>query len=255
MKQTLWALALMTWLGQSDALAAPLPVAGSDPVMEAVADSSRPAADTARDATRKPAALIRFAGIKPGDRIADFIPGSGYFTRIFSKVVGITGKVYAIIPDGLAKAYPKTVDMMKQITTGTGYANVTMMIEPLNQTGAPEPLDLVWTSDNYHDLYGQDGPDAALAADKAIFHALKPGGVFIVIDHAGAPGSDGKEAKTLHRIEQSTVVDQVKQAGFVLEGTSDLLANPADPHTAKIFDPTIKGHTDQFVLKFRKPKS
>jgi predicted methyltransferase len=252
MKSTLWALALMSWLGQTDALSAE-PAKVPPVVATALADPARPDADKQRDVARKPGELIAFAGIKPGDKVADFIPGSGYFTRIFSKIVGPSGKVYAIIPDGFAKAFPKGVDAMTHLTADPAYANVKMLIEPLDQTGAPEPLDMVWTSDNYHDLYGQAGADAAAQADKAIFKALKPGGVFMVIDHAAADGADGNDAKTLHRIERSTVERQVTAAGFVLDAESALLHNPGDLHTEAVFAPDIRGHTDQFVLKFRKP--
>jgi predicted methyltransferase len=112
---------------------------------------------------------------------------------------------------------------------------------------------MAWTSDNYHDIYGFFGADHAAAADAAIFSALKPGGVFIVIDHAALPGASATAPTTLHRIDPATVKAQVEAAGFKLEAESPILANPADPHTQKVFDPAIRGRTDQFVFKFRKP--
>ena len=219
----------------------------------AAIDSPRPAADTARDALRKPAGLILFAGIKPGDKVGDFMPGQGYFTRLFSRVVGPHGHVYALIPSELAKIAPKIPDAAKAIAADPAYANVTPIVAPTAHTAAPEKLDLVWTSQNYHDLYGFFGAAAAQAADKAVFNALKPGGTFIVIDHVAAAGTSATSPQTLHRIEPDTVKAQVLQAGFTLEATSDLLRNPADTHTLKVFAPDIRGHTDQFVMKFHKP--
>ena len=223
------------------------------PSIAAAVAAPRPAADTARDAGRKPAELIAFAGIKPGDKIGDFMPGTGYFTRIFSHLAGPGGHVYAIIPTELAAVAPKMPTAIKTLAAEPGYENVTTVIVPTAQTGAPEKLDVVWTSQNYHDIYGFFGADAAASADAAVFRALKPGGIYIVIDHVAAPGAGGTVGKTLHRIEPSTVRDQVLAAGFKLEGTSDLLANPADTHMLKVFDPAIRGHTDQFIMKFRKP--
>ena len=246
-------------LTRSFALAAIAAVALAQPsqaretAIDAAIAAPRPAADTARDATRKPAALIAFAGIKPGDKIGDFMPGTGYFTRIFSHLAGPGGHVYAIIPSELAAVAPKIPAGIKALAAEPAYANVTTVIVPTAQTGAPEKLDVVWTSQNYHDIYGFFGAGAAASADAAVFRALKPGGTYIVIDHVAAAGAGGTVGKTLHRIEPSTVRDQVLAAGFKLEGTSDLLANPADTHTLKVFDPAIRGHTDQFIMKFRKP--
>ena len=123
------------------------------------------------------------------------------------------------------------------------YANVKPVVQPVAETGRGLKLDAVWTSDNYHDIYGFFGAKSASAADASIFAALKPGGVFIVIDHAGLPGSSDTAATTLHRIDPATVKAQVQAAGFVLEAESPLLQNPADPHSDKVFAPSIKGHT------------
>ncbi len=222
-------------------------------ITAAVGDPGRPAADVARDANRHPAALIAFAGIKPGDSVADFMPGTGYFTRILSRVVGVEGQVYAITPAELAGKMPKLPAAIEAIAKDKGYTNVKPLVEPTAETARGLKLDAVWTSDNYHDMYGFFGPQAAAAADASVFTALKPGGVFIVIDHTGLPGSSDTAPTTLHRIDPATVRAQVLAAGFVLDSQSTLLQNPADPHTDKVFSPAIKGHTDQFVMKFRKP--
>jgi len=223
-------------------------------VAAAVANADRPAADTARDAMRHPAELIAFAGLKPGDQVIDFIPGGGYFTRIFANVVGPQGRVYAITPSELAAKLPKMPAGIVDLAEQKAFSNVVPLVQPVAVTGDGGSVDMVWTDDNYHDIYGFFGPDHAAAADAAIFNALKPGGVFMVIDHASLPGASATAPATLHRIDPATVKAQVEAAGFKLEAESDILKNPADPHTEKVFAPDIRGHTDQFVLKFRKPK-
>lgn len=233
-------------------------------VTEAIADTARPAADKEVDNDRKPAALVTFAGIKPGDNVADVMPGRGYFTRIFSKVVGAKGHVYAVIPESMAtKAPPEKFKPIHALVADPAYSgNTSVEIRPYDRLDVGAPLDVVWTSQNYHDVYGavsvfsvtgSTGPEQAAKLDAAAFKALKPGGVFIVVDHAAAPGAGGKDASTLHRIDPATVIAQAKAAGFELEATSDVLSNPQDGHDKAVFAPEIKGHTDKFVLKFRKP--
>jgi predicted methyltransferase len=222
-------------------------------ILAATQSSDRPAADSQRDADRHPADLIAFAGLKPGDTIADFMPGGGYFTRIFANVVGPKGHVYAIIPSEYAAKKAGAADGIKSLAAEPAFANVTAIVTPTAQTGAGEALDMAWTSQNYHDVYGSFGVKQAAALDAAIYHALKPGGVFIVIDHVAPAGTSATSPTTLHRIDPQTVKAQVEAAGFKLEAQSDLLRNPADPHTAKVFAPEIRGKTDQFVFKFRKP--
>jgi predicted methyltransferase len=233
-------------------------------VTDAVADAARPAADKQVDNDRKPAALVTFAGIKPGDNVADVMPGRGYFTRIFSKVVGAKGHVYAVIPEAMAaKVPPEKFKPIHELVADPAYSgNTSLEVRPYGRLDVGMPLDVVWTSQNYHDVYGavsvfsvngSTGPEQAAKLDAAAFKALKPGGVFIVVDHAAAPGSGGRDASTLHRIDPAIVIAQAKAAGFELEETSDVLRNPQDGHDKSVFDPAIKGHTDKFVLKFRKP--
>lgn len=222
-----------------------------------LADPARPAEDVARDANRKPLEVIAFAGVKPGDRVIDFIPGGGYFTRILSGVVGAKGHVYATVPSVAANYQAKLT------ATITAFAqthpNVTVTIASGALTPSDGPVDVFWTAQNYHDLYNRPGEaggaPSLLPLNKAIFAALKPGGVYLVIDHDDAPGAGVSHTKTLHRIEAAVVRKDVEAAGFVFEGESNLLRNPADPHTALVFDPSIRGHTDQFIYKFRKPKA
>lgn len=244
-------LALGLALGLAGAALAKAPSAA---IGKAVADSRRPAADTARDAARHPAELIAFAGLKPGDKVADLMPGGGYFTRIFSPAVGAKGHVYAVFPEFMAGFEKDEVAAIKAMAADPGYANVSFVTNPNAAFSTPERLDLVWTAQNYHDLQFGLTHDQIIAYDKSIFAALKPGGVFLVIDHVAAPGSGWSAAHTLHRIDPEAIKADLAQAGFVLDGENTLLRNPADPHTLVVFDPSIRGHTDQVALRFRRPK-
>ena len=224
-------------------------------VKAAVADPHRPAADTSLDAERKPDDMVVFAGIKPGDTVVDLIPGGGYFTRIFSKVVGPTGHVYSFQPaemdrfDKNGKRAP-----IFAIAADPAYSNVTVIHAPINDFSTPVKVDVVWTSQNYHDLHDPFmGPADMTKLNKAIFDALKPGGVYIVLDHAAAAGSGTADTNTLHRIDPAVVKKEVRAAGFEFAGHSDVLRNPKDDHTLKVFDPRIRHHTDQFIFKFQKP--
>ncbi len=126
---------------------------------------------------------------------------------------------------------------------------------PLADFALPEKADLIWTSQNYHDLHNKSfGPADMGRLNKAIYDALKPGGIFLVLDHAAAPGSGFRDTQTLHRVDEAAVKTEVEAAGFQLVGESNALRNPQDGHDKLVFDPSIRGHTDQFVLKFRKPK-
>ena len=217
------------------------------------ADPAR-AADVAKDATRKGPEIVAFAEVKPGQKVVDLIPGGGYFTRLFSLTVGSGGKVYAIWPDEYDKVSKPDSDTMRKMAAAAPFTNVVVLTQPAKAFSAPEAVDLVFTSQNYHDypdpFMGKVDP-AVLNA--AVFKALKPGGLWVIVDHAGRPGTGMSETDTLHRIDVATVKQQVTAAGFVLEAESPLLANPADPKTADVFNKAIRGKTDQFILKFRKP--
>lgn len=242
------------------ALGAPLTIAyAAAPanVAAALADPGRPAAEVERDAARKPAAVIAFSGMKPGDRVIDFIPGGGYWTRIFSGVVGPKGHVYAMVP-GAAEALE--APMTATITPfAANHPNVSVVITKGLDLAAPGgPADVFWTAQNYHDLYnplskGAPAPTNMSPINKAVFAALKPGGIYFIIDHVAPAGSGTSVTNTLHRIDPDVIMKDVTSAGFVFVGKSDVLRNPADPHTAIVFDPSIRGHTDQIVFKFRKP--
>jgi len=221
-------------------------------VKAAVADAGRPAADTARDANRKPADVVAFAGIKAGDKVADINPGGGYFTRIFAKVVGPSGKVYATVSATGLAAKPASGDAMRALQADAQYGNILLHPSDFDKLTVPEPLDVAWTSDNYHDFKNR-GPGFTEAMNKAIFAALKPGGTYIVIDHAAEKGSGGRDTNTLHRVDPDLVKAEVLAAGFKLDSESTALTNPADNHTNKVFEGDTRGKTDQFVFKFKKP--
>lgn len=240
-------------MGQS--FAANLPNV-SDAVAAAVADSSRPITDSERDTDRKPAETLAFAGVKPGDRVADYAAGAGYFTRLFADVVGPRGHVYAAVPNSLF-VYPNIVKGIAEIQTyAVTHQNVTVTFaSALEAVRFPERLDVFWISQNYHDLHDSFmGPVNMAAFNKAVYAALKPGGVYIVLDHVAAKNSPADVTDTLHRIEPSTVRREVEAAGFKFEGESTVLANPADPLSTTVFDKSIRGRTDQFVFKFRKSR-
>ena len=223
-------------------------------IKAAIANPARPADDTQRDADRKPAECIAFAGIKPGEKVADFIPGKYYFTRIFSKVVGPKGWVYAVIPSDLDAMYKKH-NVPIPPPADANYPNVSYIHMPVAKFVSPERLDVVWTSQNYHDLHDKFfGPADVAAVNKAIYDALKPGGIYIVLDHVAEAGSGLRDTDTLHRIDPAEVKKEVEAAGFVFVGQSNVLHNPADDHTKLVFDPSIRGKTDQFIFKVRKPR-
>lgn len=243
------------------ALATTLTAWGAPPayITAAVSDSARPQADSARDSERKPADMLTFAGVKPGEKVVDLLPGGGYFTRLFSVAVGPKGKVYALAPakpDTAPADAPDRAAAVKAIAADPHYSNITVIAQPakqLLQFTLPEPVDMVWTSQNYHDLHNI--PDASVPDfDKAVLQALKPGGLFIVLDHSAEDGSGFRDTSTLHRIDEAAVRKEVEAAGFKFEGKSEVLRNKDDPRTAKVFDAAIRGHTDQFILKFRKPR-
>jgi predicted methyltransferase len=220
-------------------------------IQAAIADAARPAADTERDAARHPAELVAFAQVKQGDVVVDWIPGSGYFTRLFSGVVGEGGKVYAWVPKEIAANY----DLGKLANElAAERKNVVAVIEPLMATASIANADVVWTSQNYHDLYADfmGKPDVG-AFNKQVFDMLKPGGLYVIVDHVAATGSGHEAGNTVHRIDPALVRAEVESAGFVFDGESDVLRNPGDTHELLVFDPAIRGKTDQFVYRFRKP--
>ncbi|MCJ2187737.1 class I SAM-dependent methyltransferase [Novosphingobium beihaiensis] len=214
-------------------------------ITDALTSSARPAGDVARDAERKPAALMALAGVREGASIAELAPGGGYYTRLLSLAAGPEGHVFADSGRPVPAVEAWAAD----------HPQVTVSIIKAGDDLAPEPVDIVWTTQNYHDFKNAKigDTDGAALYNKAAFRALKPGGVYLINDHAAAADAPADVTSTLHRIKEATVIKEVEAAGFTYAGKSTALANPQDDHTLKVFDPAIRGKTDQFVLKFVKP--
>lgn len=246
----------LAWIlsGALIALAAPAEAQTVPPaIAEALADKARPEADRARDAARKPGELLAFAEIGRGDKVADFIMGGGYFTRILAAAVGPEGRVFAYQPAEFIQFMPSYGKQQDEAVAG--YKNVTPSRESLGALSFPEPLDAIVTVQNYHDLHLKMAPPGfAARVAKTLFDSLKPGGVLLVVDHAANADPEFKAPEALHRIDPAAARAEIEGAGFAFEGELPILANKDDPHTASVFDPAIRGKTDQFVFKFRKPR-
>lgn len=218
-------------------------------ITAAVADTTRPKDNRDQDAMRKPEAVLAFAGVKPGMVVDEYLPGGGYYTRLLSDVVGPTGKVYALETTTWGQ---ENIDDTKKAVAGL--SNVSLALSPLGTFQTTEKADLFFTSLNYHDLHVPKYASVDMAAfNKLVFDALKPGGTYLIVDHAAAAGTGATLSPKLHRIEKATVIAEVTAAGFKLVGESDVLKNPADDHSKLVFDPAIRFHTDRFILKFMKP--
>jgi predicted methyltransferase len=222
-------------------------------IAASVADPNRPAADTARDAARKPGEVLAFAGVKPGMHVLELIPGGGYFTRLLSGAVGPKGHVTEAIPAPANGGGDVSVKS-NGVALDPHFTNVTEVSMTPEALGQIHRADLVWTSQNYHDLHLTRLKLDVVGLDKLIYAALKPGGVFFIEDHAAKPGTGISTTDAEHRIDEDFVKQEVESVGFKLDAESDILRNPADDHSLLVFNPAIRGHTDQFLLKFRKPK-
>jgi predicted methyltransferase len=208
------------------------------------------AAAPAPDPAWKVPEVIAFIGLKQGDKVADIV--GGRLTASLAQAVGPTGKVYAVETAEVVKSHPQIMDMMKGLATQS--PNVVVSADPV-ASPLPPGLDAVFIRQNYHDLYDKFmGPADVPAFNKAVFAALKPGGVYVVLDHAAVPGSGIGATDTLHRIDPVRVKADVLAAGFKLDAESTILADKSDDHTKNVFDPSVRGHTDQFLYRFKKPK-
>ena len=222
-----------------------------DYVAKAVADTSRPADDRKLDADRKPAELLTYAHVKPGETVGEYLPGGGYYTRMLSDIVGPEGKVHALETTTWGA---DNINAAEALLREPGRGNVTLDLALLGEFHLSEPVDLFWTTLNYHDLHVPKYAKVDMAVfNKHVFDSLKSGGEYFIVDHVAPAGTGATLSPKLHRIEKATVIAEVTEAGFKFEGESDLLHNAADDHTKVVFDPAIRWHTDQFILKFRKP--
>ena len=229
------------------AMSAPPITAASPHILAALADPRRAEADLARDALRHPAEILAFAGIAPGQRVADIGPGGGYYTRLFSVAVGAEGRVFAI-------DRPNTPERRRAILdVAPAYPNVTVIQQGYQGWTAPEPFDVIFVSQIYHDFHLPALNLNVSTINRDMFAALKPGGVLVIVDHAAAPGSDLSSADTLHRIDQAIVRAELEAAGFVYDGQTEVLRNAADDRSLRVFEGAIRGQSDQFAMRFRKP--
>lgn len=221
-------------------------------IAAALADPGRPAEHRARDAARKPAELLALAEVEPGDKVVDLVIGGGYLTRLLAAAVGPDGEVTAYQPAEFIQFEAQYGRDLEAVDAA--YGNVTGLKDSLGALDLPDGQDLVVTVQNYHDFHLNFFPKQTAAAINAeVFAALKPGGVYLIVDHEAVAGSGVSAAHELHRIDVEAVKSEVAAAGFVFEGESPLYDQPADPRTANVFKPGVRGKTDQFVLKFRKP--
>jgi predicted methyltransferase len=242
----------------------PLALLGSHPMAAAdnehgkaelavrLAEGDRAEADKKRDASRKPADVVAFLDVEPGLTVVDLIAASGYYTEVLSLAVEGEGTVYAQNPPLVLQFRDGANDKaMTKRLEGNRLPNVQRLDQDLAEVKlAPGTVDFAITALNFHDIYNGSGSADAQAFLGHVLKLLKPGGVLGVIDHLGAAGNDNAK---LHRIEEQKVREAAKQAGFEVVESSDLLRNPADDLSTGVFDPAIRGHTDRFLLKLRKP--
>ena len=223
-----------------------------EPIRAAVAAADRTDKDRALDAGRKPAEVLAFFKIAPGQKVAELFAAGGYTTELIARVVGESGKVYAQNPKEVLE---RVRGPLTERTTKPGLGNI-VILEPGDALLPPEAknLDAVICVLNYHDFVWQKVDRAKL--NKAVLVALKPGGVYGIVDHAAAKGSGLRDVETLHRIDEDTVKQEITAAGFKLDGETDVLANPSDPHDWNASPRAAaekRGTSDRFTLRFVKP--
>jgi len=227
------------------ALLVALPAVGS-----AQSTAQTPASAPAPDPSWKVPEVLAFIGVKPGDKVADVV--GGRLTASLARTVGPTGKVYAVETAEVVKAHPEILGMMRGLAAQS--PNVVVSADPV-MAPLPQGLDVVFIRQNYHDLYDKFmGPADVATFNRQVYAALRPGGVYVVLDHAAAAGSGTGATETLHRIDPERVKSDASAAGFKFDGESKILTNPADDHSKNVFAPEIRGHTDQFLMRFRKPE-
>lgn len=215
-------------------------------VARAVADRTRPKADRDADLHRLPAQTIAFAGVAPGMVVGEFIPGEGYFTRLLSNVVGPRGRIYGIENINWTNpAFDKLIMGERR--------NVLFKSWKFGEFELPEKLDLFWITQNYHDLHVACCRVDTAAFNQRVFDALKPGGIYLIVDQAANPGTTEAQITALHRIDKAQVISEVTAAGFTLVDESDALHHPKDDRTRNVFDVIVRGQTDEFMLKFQRP--
>ncbi|MDH4108068.1 MAG: SAM-dependent methyltransferase [Gammaproteobacteria bacterium] len=219
---------------------------------ERIASETRSADDRARDAGRRPAQVLEFLGVEAGMSVIDIMAAGGWYTEVLSLAVGPDGRVAAQNPDFILRFRDGANDKALNARLADGrLPNVIRLDKNFGDLAAADgPFDVALSALNFHDVYNRDGAEAAVAMLESVKSVLKPGGVFGVIDHAGNAGTDNA---ALHRIEKSRVVEAAEAAGFVVESESDVLHFAEDDRTQNVFSEGLRGMTDRFVLKLRKP--
>jgi predicted methyltransferase len=226
-------------------------------IAAAIASPDRPKSDVEQDARRKPQQVLEFAGVAPGMHVIDVFSAGGYYTELLARTVGATGQVIAYNNPPYASFAAKGIAERYAGDRLSNVRQVTCTIEALELI--PASLDLAIFIMSYHDLYWRPDDGSWPATDPhlllgKLYAALKPGGTVVVQDHVANPGGEpDKVVADLHRIDPSVVKRDFAKAGFVFDGESPLLANPGDDHTKLVFDEAIRGKTDRFLFRFRKP--
>lgn len=233
--------------------------AAADPAADiagAIANPSRPATERARDAARHPAEVLALLDLRPGQHVLDFVAGGGYYTRLLADLVGPAGVVYAhsteglLVTDGLQPGWS---------TLKRDHPNVRLILGIPGRMRLPGGIDRVLTHLSFHDLWWEDAtyaiprmePDRFLAD---LYAAMNPGGLVLIVDHRASPGADPRaEAMARHRVDPAIVTAIMQKAGFTPDGESNLLANAQDDHSRLVYDPALRGRTDRFILRFRRP--
>lgn len=241
---------------ESTAESKPAAVAATSVYEDAVASSGRTDSDRERDAGRKPAQVLEFFAIEPGMTVLDMFSGGGYYTEILANIVGTDGKVVA----HSNQAYARFVGDEPNVRyADERLANVEILMAENNELELPaNTFDVVMMVLSYHDIYYESAENGWLKIDgpkllAEFFNGLKSGGTLAVVDHYAAAGSPAETGGTLHRIDPSIVIAEIEAAGFVLDGQSDVLRNLEDDHSLNMFDEQIRGKTDRFVMRFKKP--
>ncbi|WP_345816942.1 class I SAM-dependent methyltransferase (plasmid) [Paraburkholderia sp. PREW-6R] len=201
--------------------------------------------------------LIQFARVGAGSTVIDVYPGDGDWTRLFSDIVGPDGRVYSFVPAEVAHFKSDPLGHMRTLAKEPGRDNVeAVSADLIAMHEITQAADVVWLHLFYHDLHTplmQAKGATAAAFNRAVYDRLKPGGFYVIVDHAAAIGAAMSDAQSLHRIEPASVREEVEAAGFVLDAQSAMLANKDDRRSVKVFDPSIKGKTDRFAYRFVKP--
>ena len=205
----------------------------------------------------KQSELIRFARVEAGSTVIDVYPGDGDWTRLFSEAVGPEGRVFGFVPTEILDMKDDQIDVMRTLAKEPGRQNVEgVSADIVAMPEATQTADILWMHLFYHDLHTSlIQARGATAADfnRAVFERLRPGGFYVIVDHAAGTGTGTSDTQSLHRIDPASVREEVEAAGFVLDAESTVLKNESDPHSDKVFNPSIKGETDRFAYRFMRP--